>query len=85
MDCKGSCRRARLKSFCQREANMDKALQIINLLNAAVPGIASTIQLIKNPNGTVSITMTLDQADQQFDANLQQITDWFKAHPDMKS
>lgn len=63
---------------------MDKAIQIINLLNAAVPGIASMIQLIKNQDGTVSLTVTLDQADQQFDANLQQVTDWFKAHPDVK-
>ncbi len=63
---------------------MDKAIQIINLLNAAIPGIASMIQLIKNQGGTVSLTVTLDQADQQFDANLQQVTDWFKAHPDVK-
>jgi hypothetical protein len=63
---------------------MDKAIQIVNLLNAVVPGIASTIQMIKNQDGTVSLTVTLDQADQQFDANLQQVTDWFKAHPDVK-
>jgi hypothetical protein len=64
---------------------MDKATQIVNLLNAAVPGIASMIQMIKNQDGTVSLTVTFDQADQQFDANLQQVTDWFKAHPDVKS
>ena len=63
---------------------MDKAIQIVNLLNAAVPGIASMIQMIKNQDGTVSLTVTFDQADQQFDANLQQVTDWFKAHPDVK-
>ena len=63
---------------------MDKAIQIVNLLNAAVPGIASMIQMIKNQDGTVSLTVTFDQADQQLDANLQQVTDWFKAHPDVK-
>lgn len=63
---------------------MDKAIQIINLLNAAVPGIASMIQMIRNQDGTVSLTVTFDQADKQFDANLQQVTDWFKAHPDVK-
>jgi hypothetical protein len=64
---------------------MDKAIQIVNLLNAAIPGIASMIQMIKNQDGTVSLTVTLDQADQKFDANLQQVTDWFKTHPDVKS
>lgn len=64
---------------------MDKAIQIVNLLNAAIPGIASMIQMIKNQDGTVSLTVTLDQADQQFDANLHQVTDWFKAHPDARS
>jgi hypothetical protein len=64
---------------------MDKAIQIVNLLNAAIPGIASAIQMIKNQDGTVSLTVTFDQADQQFDANLQQVTDWFKAHPDARS
>jgi len=63
---------------------MDKAIQIVNLLNAAVPGIASMIQMIKNQDGTVSLTVTFDQADRQFDANLQQVTDWFKTHPDVK-
>ena len=63
---------------------MDKAIQIVNLLNAAVPGIASMIQIMKNQDGTVSLTVSLDQADQQFDANLQQVADWFKAHPDVK-
>ena len=64
---------------------MDKAIQIVNLLNAAIPGIASAIQMIKNQDGTVILTVTFDQADQQFDANLQQVTDWFKAHPDARS
>ena len=63
---------------------MDKAVLIINLLNAAVPGIASMIHIVKNQDGTVSLTITLDQADQRFDANLQQVADWFKAHPDVK-
>jgi hypothetical protein len=63
---------------------MDKAIQIVNLLNAAIPGIESAIQIIENQDGTVSLTVTLDQADQKFDANLQQVTDWFKAHPDVK-
>ena len=60
--------------------NMALVLQIINLLNAAEPGIASLIMMIRNSDGTISIGALLDQADAQFDANIKQIADWQKAH-----
>jgi hypothetical protein len=60
---------------------METALSILNLLNAATPGIAQLILLIKNTDGTVSVGVLLDQADSQFDANIKQASDWFKAHP----
>jgi hypothetical protein len=60
---------------------MDQAIQIMTLLNAAAPGIAQLILLIKRNDGTVSVVALLDEADKQFDANIAQASDWLKAHP----
>jgi hypothetical protein len=60
---------------------MELALGIIQLLNAASPGIANLILLIRNKDGTITVGALLDQADAQFDKNMQQAADWFKAHP----
>lgn len=59
---------------------MGLALAIINLLNAAAPGIANLILLIKKSDGTISVIQYLDQADSQFDKNIAEATDWLKAH-----
>ena len=56
-------------------------INIVNLLNTAVPGIASLIMMIKNSDGTISIPVLLDQADAKFAENLKEATDWMKAHP----
>jgi hypothetical protein len=60
---------------------VENVLQIMNLINAAAPGIAQLILLIKRNDGTVSVVALLDEADAQFDANIQQAADWLKAHP----
>jgi len=60
---------------------MELALALVNLLNVAAPGIASLILLIRRKDGTISVAALLDEADAQFDANIQQAADWFKAHP----
>ena len=60
-------------------SNIDTALNIVNLINASVPGVAQLILLIRNSDGTVSIGAILDQADAQFDANIKQIEEWMKA------
>ena len=63
---------------------MGTALLIVQLLNAAVPGIAQLILLIRNKDGTISVGTLLDQADAQFDANVKQAADWIAAHPQVK-
>lgn len=60
---------------------METAIAIVNLLNLAAPGIAQLILMIKKNDGTVSIVVLLDEADQQFAANITQAKDWLKAHP----
>ena len=60
---------------------MGTALMILNLLNSAVPGIASLVLLIKNTDGTITVAQLLDQADKQFDANINTASNWLKAHP----
>jgi hypothetical protein len=51
---------------------------IINLVNAALPGI---LLLIKRKDGSLSVGILLDEADANFDRNIKQVTDWFKDHP----
>jgi hypothetical protein len=63
---------------------MNTALAIVQLLNAAAPGVAEIILLIKKQDGTISVGVLLDEADAQFDANMQQIKDWQAAHPQPK-
>lgn len=59
---------------------METAINIINLFNQAVPGIASLVLLIRNADGTLSVPVILDQADAKFNDNLKQAADWLKAH-----
>jgi hypothetical protein len=61
-------------------SSIDKAIEIINLLNTATPGIANLIILIKNNDGSISVPVLLDQADQKFSDNIKQATDWLKEH-----
>jgi hypothetical protein len=60
---------------------IERAIQITNLLNSAVPGIASLITLIRNKDGSINVLAILDQADEQFDANLKTVSDYLKLHP----
>jgi hypothetical protein len=60
---------------------MGLALQILSLLNAATPGIASLITVLRKPDGTITVLQFLDQAEAQVDANIKQLSDWLAAHP----
>lgn len=60
---------------------MGTAIAIVNLFNAASPGIASLIAMIRKKDGTVSVVVMLDEADAQFAANIKQAQDWLAAHP----
>lgn len=60
---------------------MQTAIALVNLFNAATPGIASLIAMIRREDGTVAIVVMLDEADAQFSANLQQAKEWLAAHP----
>jgi hypothetical protein len=59
---------------------MELALAMVNLLNAAAPGIASLIMVIRRKDGSIAIGTMLDEADAQFAENLGQAAAWFKAH-----
>lgn len=60
---------------------MGTAILIANLINAASPGVAEIILMIKKTDGTVSIVTLLDQADAAFAANIQTAKAWMVAHP----
>lgn len=60
--------------------NLAAIISIISLFNAAEPGIASLILLIRNKDGSISAPVILDQADAKFNDNLKQATDWLKTH-----
>ncbi len=64
--------------------NIALIINLLNLLNAATPGIASLIFAIRNPDNTVSFLVTLDAADAQFAANLVAAQDWINTHPPVK-
>lgn len=59
---------------------MGLAIQLIGLLNAAEPGIANLLLLIKRKDGTVSIIATLDEADAKFAANIAEAKAWLQSH-----
>jgi hypothetical protein len=59
---------------------MEMALGIVQLLNAAAPGIAQLVVMIKGTDGKITVAALLDQADAQFDKNLSQAAEWLKAH-----
>ena len=54
---------------------METALAIVNLFNAASPGIASLILLIRNKDGSITVARMLDQADSTFDVNIKEASD----------
>lgn len=60
---------------------METALQIVNLLNAATPGIANLIILIRRKDGSVTVAAMLDEADASFDANIAKAKEWLASHP----
>lgn len=57
------------------------ALAIVELINAAAPGVASLIVMIRHKDNTLSVVQVLDEADAKFSANLKEATDWLAAHP----
>lgn len=59
---------------------MGLALVLVQLFNAAAPGLAELILLIRKKDGTISVVSMLDEADAQFDANITQASEWLKAH-----
>lgn len=59
---------------------METALAIVQLMNAATPGIAQLILLIKKKDGTVTVAAMLDEADSKFESNINQAKAWLEAH-----
>lgn len=60
---------------------METALAIVNLFNAAAPGAATLIMMIKKKDGTISVVAMLDEADAKFDENIAQARAWLESHP----
>jgi hypothetical protein len=59
---------------------MPLALAIVQLLNAAAPGVAELILLIRKKDGTVAVMPLLDEADSQFSKNIDQASAWLREH-----
>lgn len=60
---------------------MELALGIVALLNAAAPGIASLIMLIRRKDGSITVGVMLDEAETSFNENISQAAAWFHEHP----
>jgi hypothetical protein len=56
------------------------AIAVVELLNAAAPGLANLIVLIRHKDGGLSVLQVLDEADAKFSSNLKEATDWLAAH-----
>ena len=57
---------------------MGFALGIVQLLNAAAPGIAQVVLMIKKKDGTIAVIPLLDEADAKFDANLKEAMEYLQ-------
>ena len=57
---------------------MGFALGIVSLLNAAAPGIAQVVLMIKGKDGTIAVMPLLDEADARFDQNLREAMDYLQ-------
>lgn len=60
---------------------MKQLLELLNLLNATTPGVATLVLMIRGKDGNVTLVGLLDEADQKFGENLQQAKDWLASHP----
>lgn len=55
---------------------------ILQLITAAIPGIANVIVAIKDANGNVNtIAVSLSQADAGFDKTIADAQAWLASHP----
>ena len=59
---------------------METALALLTLFNAASPGIASLILLIKRDDGKISVVALLDEADAKFSDNISKAKKWLESH-----
>jgi len=66
------------------EANEDiqTALDILNLANAAIPGILKLINLIQSAEGSMTVAQLREQAGAVFAFNHDQIAEWKRKHPE---
>lgn len=60
---------------------MEFALALVSLLNAAAPGVASIVMMIRRKDGTVAVLPLLEEADAKFAQNLAEAAEWLKTHP----
>lgn len=64
------------------DSKLDFAMALAQVFNAAGPAVANLIVMIRRKDGTVSVVTMLDEADEQFQSNLEQARDWMTQHPD---
>ena len=57
---------------------IETALALVSTFNAVAPGIASLILLIRKKDGNVSVVALLDEADVQFQANMDAAKKWLE-------
>ena len=55
---------------------MNLALVIAQILSENVPEIIELVILLKKKDGTIAIIPILDEADEQFEANIKKIKEW---------
>ena len=63
-------------------SKIETAIEIVNLINATAPGIASLILAIKGKNGKISIIQVLDEADPDFKETIAAGLEWKATHPE---
>ncbi|MDZ4242175.1 MAG: hypothetical protein U1D99_05050 [Candidatus Omnitrophota bacterium] len=62
----------------EEDTGMDTAIKVVNLINAAAPGVASLIVLLRRKDGKISVMTFLDEAEDGFDENINRAKDFLQ-------
>ena len=64
--------------------NIDTAIQVLNLVNAAVPAALLIIGLLRDAAPGTTVEELRQRLEWQLAANMSQVDAWLAAHPEIK-
>ena len=60
---------------------LDTSIKLAKVFNAAAPGVASVIAIIRSTDGKVHVMPLLDSAAEKFDDTVAEARRWLEDHP----